>query len=180
MAEETHLFVIWQKGRFAAARILEDIRKSFDIVHICEVHFPGKAVECYCQFYNTRCFNVRKKVSRCGNGPFLVVIVRVKDVRHVVDQYGKRVNALMYRKKSLYRQWCGGKYRVHGTLEQLEYNRDVYLLTGHTAEEWGNGVPSEIHMELPPFDSLPPPPRRESVLFRMLRHLGFAKKKELI
>lgn len=164
MDGESHLFVIWSKGRFLEERILADIRGHFEVVHVCEVSFPGKASRCYCRFYNTRRFNVRKKVLRCGKGPFLVVIVKVRDLRTVQDRYGKTVNALMYERKDVYRGWCGGKYRVHGTLKTSEYERDVYRLTGHTAGEWEAGIPDDIHMELPPFESLPAPRRGKPLL----------------
>lgn len=177
MTGELHLFVIWSKGRFAQDRILADIRSRFEVVHVCEIAFPGKAAECYCRFYNTRRFNVRKKVSRCGKGPFLVVIVRVGDSRTVTDQYGKTVNAAMYGCKDIYRQWCGGKFRVHGTLQSSEFERDVRLLTGHSADEWELGVPDEISMDLPPFDSIPPPPKNECWVRRLLRHMGVFRKK---
>ena len=176
MSVETHLFVIWDKGRFAEKRILEDMRQRFEVVFSGEMRFPGVAKEDYCRFYNTRRFNVRKKVSRCGAGPFLFVIVKVRDSEHVVDQYGKTVNALMYKTKDMYREWCGGKFRVHGTLQTSEYERDVYRITGHTAAEWEQGTPSELHMELPPYDSLPKPLGGENLIARLLRHLGLRKK----
>ena len=176
MSVETHLFVIWDKGRFAEKRILEDMRQRFEVVFSGEMRFPGVAREDYCRVYNTRRFNVRKKVSRCGAGPFLFAIVKVHDSEHVVDQYGKTVNALMYRTKDMYREWCGGKFRVHGTLLASEYERDVYRITGHTAAEWERGIPSELHMELPPYDSLPKPLSGESLFARLLRHLGLRKK----
>lgn len=176
MATEMHLFVIWSKGRFAADRILSDIRERFEIVHVAEMKFPDKAAECYCRFYNTRNFNVRKKVTRCGKGPFLVIIIKVNDTRQIVDRYGKTVNALMYEKKEIYRDWCGGKFRVHSTLHTSEFARDIYLLTGHNAKQWEKGVPSDLRMNLPPFESIPPPPK-ESLISRIFRHLKQQKRK---
>ena len=174
MEAESHLFIIWEKGRRAEARILEDMKRRFEVVFAGEMRFPGKAKDDYCRFYNTRRFNVRKKVSRCGAGPFLVVIVKVRDMKRVVDQYGKTVNEQMYKAKDMYRSWCGGKFRVHGTLQPSEYERDVYRLTGHTAKEWEAGVPDDLHMELPPLESLPPPTGR-GLFERLLKHLGLRK-----
>ena len=153
---ELHLFVIWDKGRKAAeARILDDIRRRFDVVCEKEVEFPCKASEGYCRFYGSRGPDLEEKVRFCGDGPCLVVIVRVRDEKTFVDRDGSSVNAMMFSSKKAYRRWCGGLFRVHGTLRRDEFERDVMLLTGHSAEEWERGVPGEIRMNLPPLDSLP-------------------------
>ena len=174
MPPETHVFVIWDKGRRWEARILADIRTNFEVFFVGEVAFPCDAKEGYCRFYGTRRFNVRKKVSRCGKGPFLVIIVRDDNPRHVIDEQGKIVNEKVYRRKHEYRIWVNGNHRVHSSLTVDEYARDIYRLTGHTAEEWSRGTPAELHMELPPFDSIPPPAKRP-IIQRLLKHLGFRK-----
>lgn len=174
MPPETHVFVIWDKGRRWEARILADIRTNFEVLFVGEVAFPCDAKEGYCRFYGTRRFNVRKKVSRCGKGPFLVIIVRDDNPRHVIDEQGKIVNEKVYLRKHEYRIWVNGNHRVHSSLTVDEYVRDIYRLTGHTAEEWSRGTPAELHMELPPFESIPPPAKRP-IIQRLLKHLGFRK-----
>lgn len=171
MNPETHLFIIWEKGRFAQNRILDDIREHFRVIYSGEMRFPGDAKRDYCRFYNTRRFNVRKKVRRCGSGPFMIVIVEDLAPIHVIDEFGKEVNALMYERKALYRSWAGRKFRVHGTLQSSEYERDVFRVTGHSADEWRKGVPAEMHMELPPFDELPEELPGVGIFVRLKKHL---------
>ena len=155
---ETHLFVIWDKGRrVAERRILDDIRKRFQVVYEGEMSFPCPAEEGYCRFYGARDPNLVKKAPYCGKGPFIIVVVRVAEQQKFVDQDGKLVNALMFSCKKTYRRWSGGYYRVHGTLSPSEFERDIIKLTGHDAVEWEKGVPTGLHMELPPLDSLPTP-----------------------
>ena len=174
MSPETHVFVIWNKGRRCEGRILDDIRANFEVIYVGEIAFPCKARDAYCRFYGTRRFNVRKKVWKCGRGPFLVVMVKDPSPSHVVDPLGKIVNEKVFLCKGAYRQWAGGTYRIHSSLTTEEYLRDIYRLTGHTAEEWEMGIPSDIHMELPLLESLPPPERRP-VIARILKHLGIGK-----
>ena len=153
---ETHLFVIWDKGRrVAERRILDDIRKRFPIVYEGEMSFPCPAEEGYCRFYGARDSNLVKKASYCGKGSFIIVVVRVSEQQKFVDQDGKLVNALMFSCKKTYRRWSGGFFRVHGTLQPAEFERDIFKLTGHGAAEWEKGVPTGLHMELPPLESLP-------------------------
>ena len=153
---EIHLFVIWDNGRrVAERRVLADIRRRFQVVFAGEVSFPCAAREGYCRFYGARSRVLVEKAKACGDGPFLVVVVRVSELQRVVDQDGKLVNALMFSCKKTYRRWCGGFFRVHGTLQPSEFERDIYKLTGHSASEWERGVPSEVHMELPDLESLP-------------------------
>ena len=155
---ETHLFVIWDKGRrVAEQRILSDIRRRFQVVFAGEMSFPCPAQEGYCRFYGSRGLNLVKKASYCGKGAFLVVVVKVKELHKFVDQDGKVVNALMFSCKKTYRRWSGGFFRVHGTLTPAEFERDICKLTGHGAAEWEKGVPAGLHMELPPLESLPVP-----------------------
>ena len=55
----------------------------------------------------------------------------------------------MYDLKTRYREWAGRKHRVHGTTDCDEFARDVFLLTGHTADEWERGVPDGIRVNIP-------------------------------
>ena len=176
MSPETHVFVIWDKGRHCEKRILDDIKANFEVFYVGEVAFPCKARDAYCRFYGSRRFNVRKKVRRCGKGPFLVILVRDPSPTHVIDPAGKTVNEKVFLRKKEYRQWAGESYRIHSSLTTAEYLRDIYRLTGHTAEEWEKGTPSDLHMELPPLESLPPPEKRP-IIARILKHLGIRKKR---
>ena len=153
---ELHLFVLWEKARRVEARILEDLgqQKDIEILGKWELAFSGSPAEAYPAFYGgKKPLDGPLKVRKCGGGPFLLVVVR-----NLNPSYGSRwardekyyiANELMYDLKARYREWAGRKHRVHGTTSVKEFARDVFLLTGHTAEEWERGVPDDIRLNIP-------------------------------
>ncbi len=156
MKSELHLFILWEKARRVEARILEDLgrQKDIEVVGKWEFAFPGPAAEVYPAFYGgKKPLDGRLKARKCGGGRFLLVVVR-----NLNPSYGSRwarddkyylANELMYDLKARYREWAGRKHRVHGTTDCDEFARDIFLLTGHTAEEWGRGVPDDIRLNIP-------------------------------
>lgn len=153
-APELHLFVLWEKARAAEARILADLAREMSVVWQGEMAFHGDAAAAYEAFYGVRRpVNGAVKVKKCGGGRFRVIVVRDDD-----PHYGQRLaragkyyeaNERMYDLKARYREWAGRRHRVHGTTDRDEFARDVWLLTGHTAEEWARGVPEGIALNLP-------------------------------
>ena len=153
-APELHLFVLWEKARRAEARILADLAREMPVVWQGEMAFRGDAAAAYEAFYGVRRpVDGALKVRKCGGGRFRVVVVRDDDPR-----YGQRLaragryyeaNERMYDLKARYREWAGRRHRVHGTTDRGEFARDVWLLTGHTAEEWARGVPDGIALNIP-------------------------------
>ena len=173
---ELQLLVVWPKGRKAERRILRDVEQRFDVVAVRSLRFEGDAEEAYRRFYGPALPDARRKVQTCGKGDFLLVVVRDRQPRYGERQwFGKRTlaNLNLLEAKTRYRRWAGGGHRVHGTLTAAEFDRDVRMLTGHSADEWARGVPGELAPELPegwtalsatgPFASAPamPGPRPE-------------------
>ena len=149
---ELHLVVLWEKARECEAKILDDIANHVEIVAKVELSWPGDATECYGRFYGAKLREAAGKTLVCGAGPFLVVVVRDAKPRYgwrETSRGSEFVNLRLFAMKSRYRAWTGGGHRVHTTNSQEETRRDIYLLTGRTAEEWSSGVPSA------PFDVLP-------------------------
>ena len=154
MSPELHLFILWEKARRVEKRILDDLEREMEIVWSGEMSFAGDPAETYPVFYGGRKpMDGRLKVRKCGGGKFLVVVVRDAN-----PTYGQRwarddkyylANERMYDLKTRYREWAGRKHRVHGTTDREEFARDVFLLTGHTAEEWERGVPKDIRINIP-------------------------------
>lgn len=156
MNPELHLFILWEKARRVERRILEDLRsqKDIEIVWKGDFVFPGPAAEVFPAFYGAKKpLDGPLKVRKCGGGPFLMVVVR-----NLNPSYGSRwarddkyytANELMYDLKTRYREWAGRKHRVHGTTDCEEFARDIFLMTGHTAEEWERGVPEGIRINIP-------------------------------
>ena len=156
MNPELHLFVLWEKARRVEARVLEDLshQADIDIIGKWELAFTGPAAEAYPAFYGRKKpLDGRLKVRKCGRGAFLLVVVR-----NLHPTYGSRwarddkyylANELMYDLKARYREWAGRKHRVHGTTSEKEFARDIFILTGHTADEWERGVPDDIRINIP-------------------------------
>ena len=159
MNPELHLFVLWEKARRAEERILADLSHQADIEVIgkWELAFSGPAREAFTAFYGWKKQRAKKlgnrKVHRSGSGGFLLVVVR-----NLNPHYGTRwafgrkyylANELMYDLKACYREWAGRRHRVHGTTDRGEFAHDIFLLTGHTAEEWERGVPDDIRFNIP-------------------------------
>ena len=156
MTPELHLFVLWEKARCVEARVLEDLGHQADIEVIgkWELAFSGPAAEAYPAFYGRKKpLDGRLKARKCGRGAFLLIVVR-----NLNPSYGSRwardekyyiANELMYDLKARYREWAGRKHRVHGTTSMKEFARDIFILTGHTAEEWARGVPDDIRLNIP-------------------------------
>ena len=156
MKPELHLFVLWEKARRVEAKVLEDLgrQKDIEVVGKWELSFSGPVEEAFHVFYgwkNPR--NGSRKVRKCGRGAFLLIVVR-----NLNPSYGTRwafgdkyclANELMYDLKALYREWAGRKHRIHGTTNRSEFTHDIFLLTGHTAEEWERGVPADIRINIP-------------------------------
>ena len=153
---ELHLFVLWQKARRVEARILEDLgqQKDIEILGKWELAFSGPAAEAYPAVYGRKKpLDGRLKARKCGGGPFLLIVVR-----NLNPSYGSRwardekyyiANELMYDLKARYREWAGRKHRIHGTTSVKEFARDIFILTGHTADEWERGVPDDIRLNIP-------------------------------
>ena len=152
MKPELHLFILWEKARRVESRILEDLARQKDIAVVgkWELSFPGPAAEAFPAFYGRRKpVDGRLKARKCGCGAFLLVVVRnlnpTYGSRWARDDKYYQANELMYDLKTRYREWAGRKHRVHGTTDRDEFARDVFLLTGHTADEWERGVPDGIY-----------------------------------
>lgn len=146
VGSELQLFVLWEKARHIERRILEDIKKNFEVVCARELRIEGPADEFYRKFYGPALPDAHRKVRLCGAGPYLLVVVR--DVSPVYGEKSFRQSRNLYNVKLVelknkYRTWAGGGHRIHGTLDAFEFARDIYTLTGRRAEEWVRGVPPE-------------------------------------
>ena len=156
MSAELHLFVLWEKARFAERRILDDLRSQakIEVVDAREMEFRGDPAESFTAFYGPRKpLDAALKVKKCGGGRFLVVVVRDLEPSYArrLAREGKyyTANERMYDLKEKYRKWAGRRHRVHGTTDTGEFARDVFLLTGRTAAEWERGVPGGIALNIP-------------------------------
>ncbi len=133
---EHHLFVIWEKGRSDAARILEDLKQRFIIVSATEICWTPENVSAnFTRFYGQKLPQGSFKEEHCGTGPLLAIIVR--DDHPLYEQRttskGERVvNSRTFDAKQLYREWTGGGHKVHATDSADEVRHDVAMLFGES------------------------------------------------
>lgn len=144
---EMHLIVLWEFARNLEDRILEDIRSRLEIVHTGVLRWPGDAVRNFGRFYGANLADANGKVRCCGGGAFRYVIVRDHEPRYAPVETSRGIesaNATLFELKTRYREWTGGGHKVHTTNTVAEARRDIYLLTGHTTEEWGRETPHDL------------------------------------
>jgi hypothetical protein len=174
------LFVIWEGARSAEERILADIRANFDVVFVKEMEFPCRPSEGYRRFYQETLPDEWRKVRACGTGPFLVVVVRDRSPE-LVPPERRDGNPAAWRNrrfidfKEKYRGWTGRNHRVHSTMDDYEFARDIRRLTGRTASEWAGGVPAgDLRIDLPPLN---PALVRKSFVGRLLETIALWRRR---
>ena len=140
MKEELHLFIIWENGREKQKEILEDINKSFEIIKIYEVKWDKEEFSNnLSRFYGTNLPKGSRKELHCGNGEFILIIVKVSNCKYenrITSKGEKIVNINMFDKKNKYREMTGGGDKVHGTNNEIETNHDLTLLLGKNIEDF--------------------------------------------
>lgn len=141
---EIHLFVIWENARYLQDEILADIAKHFTILKQYEITWtPSLAASNIVRFCGTRLgTNLKYKITDCGIGEFLVVVVRDenpiyeerKTIHGTVD-----VNVNMFEAKQRNRQWTGGGIKIHASDNTIETAHDLALLLDLSLEDFSGG-----------------------------------------
>ena len=138
--EEVHLFIIWQNALDKKQEILEDINKNFEILRIYQIEWSKEIFsENLSRFYGTNLPAGCGKEQHCGNGPFLLIIVKDKISKYETRATSKGdqiVNVHMFDKKTYYRELTGGGHKIHATNSQEETNHDITLLLGVSVEDF--------------------------------------------
>ena len=149
---ETQLIVLWEFARCEELRIVDDIRTRFSIVHDEILNWPDDPVACFGRFYGANLPDANGKVRHCGGGAFRMLIVTDPHPAYGLRETSRgleRVNLNLFDAKIRYREWTGGGHKVHTTNSVAEAERDIFLLTGHTASEWAQGRPDGDSVVLP-------------------------------
>lgn len=140
MKEELHLFIIWEHARNKEKEILEDIKNNFEIMKIYEVEWSkDKFSNNLSRFYGTNLPKDSAKEVHCGNGKFLLVVVKVNNPIYEnrnTSKGEKSVAINMFDKKTEYRELTGGGHKVHATDSQKETEHDLTLLLGKNVEDF--------------------------------------------
>lgn len=113
MKEELHLFIIWSNGRDKQNEILEDINKNFEIVKVYEMEWNKEEFpKNLSRFYGTHLPKDCRKETYCGNGKFILIILKLKNPiyeKRMTTRGEEIVNIKMFDKKTEYRQLTGGR-----------------------------------------------------------------------
>lgn len=157
--QEIHLFILWQNALNKKDEILKDIRENFTILNVYKITWDKQEfANNLSRFYGTRLPKGSGKEEHCGNGSFLLLVVKCENPKYELrnTSHGDEiVNINMFDKKMQYREMTGGGHRVHGTDSQKETDHDLTLLTGMNVEdflkkynkEW-NGQIEELEQDL--------------------------------
>ena len=136
---ETHLFIIWEKARKNKDKIFEQIKKKFKIYEVYEISWNSSDfIRNLKKFYGVTLPDPERKIRQCGNGSFLLLIVRDENPKHGIRKtsLGKQlVNINMYDSKREYRKIVGGDFPIHGTIHQKEVNHDLALILGKNLKQ---------------------------------------------
>ena len=154
---EYHLFILWQAARGREAQILDDLKKSFDIVAVHEVRWSAARVsDNFTRFYGQKLPPGSFKEEHCGKGPFLAVIVQDRAPLYEKRQTSKgehKVNTNTFDAKQRYREWTGGGHRVHATDSEWEARHDFAMLFGMSLAEFITAHPQAWNGKIEIFNS---------------------------
>ena len=77
MKEELHLFIIWENARYKQEEIIKDIKAKFQIIKIYEIEWNKENFsKNLSRFYGANLPKGCGKEEHCGNGKFLLIIVK--------------------------------------------------------------------------------------------------------
>ncbi len=139
--KETHLFILWENARYKEKEILEDIKKSFNIIGKYNITWNKEIFsKNLSRFYGTNLPKNSGKEKHCGNGDFLLIIVEVENPKYehrdTLSKGIQTVNINMFDKKTYYRELTGGGHKVHATNSEKETNHDLTLLLGKSLKDF--------------------------------------------
>jgi hypothetical protein len=135
---EPCVFVLWERARPSQTRILDDIARRFELCDVLEVTWPPELFSRnLTRLYGEALPSGSEKEQQCGTGPFVVAVATDRNPRYGLRRTTRgfhRVNTRLARAKARYRRWAGGDFRVHGSLDRVEAERDLRLLLGVPAK----------------------------------------------
>ena len=142
MKNEIHIVLIWEKGLHKLDQILYDIKNSFDILEVKKVIWNNKFFSSnLTRFYGQNLPDGSFKEKHCGSGPFVSIVLRDNNPVYAKRQTSKGkalVNATVFDKKSMYREWTGGGHKIHTSNNLYESAHDILLLFNKRLKEYHN------------------------------------------
>lgn len=126
MSAEYNIFLLWNRVLGKNDEIIKAIEEKFEIIKSYEIVWTPKFfTQNLSRFYGKKLPSARHKLKLCGEGSFVVHIV--KDKAPVMTEDGKNLN--MSAMKYQLRQMLGGNY-LHASDNQAEAEENIYFLFG--------------------------------------------------
>jgi len=144
MRPEIHAVILWSNALPQRDRLVADLAEHVELVASYRVEWPPERfAENLVRLYGFQLPERVDKVAGGGDQPFLLYVVRDPD-----PHYGARprswglgpANTTMHDAKQRYRDWTGGGFRVHATIDAAEADRDLFLLLGRRASDFAEAA----------------------------------------
>ncbi|WP_439561171.1 hypothetical protein [Roseinatronobacter sp.] len=134
LPSNSHLMIVWDKGRTIISEIEEYLKDNFKILYRNEVQWSKDlAHHNMSRFYGKKLPDIAKKVEHCGTGPFLVYLISDPTpnwILRMTTSGVQRVNRNIFEAKKSLRIRSGGGHRIHATNNLSETLRDTSLIFG--------------------------------------------------
>jgi hypothetical protein len=131
---EPCVFVIWSSARGLQDAIVADLERRFALADVVELTWPGEAFSRnLMRLYGSVLPPGSEKELETGTGPFVMVVAVDERPRYGLRRTSRglrRVNVSAAAAKRRYRRWSGGGFKVHGSLDAAEAERDLRVLMG--------------------------------------------------
>jgi len=157
MRPEIHAVILWSNALPQRDRLVADLAEHVELVASYRVEWPPERfAENLVRLYGFQLPERVDKVAGGGDQPFLLYVVRDPD-----PHYGARprswglgpANTTMHDAKQRYRDWTGGGFRVHATIDAAEADRDLFLLLGRRASEFAEAAATAWDAEPQPISA---------------------------
>lgn len=145
MNSELYIFVIWESGRSKQDFLFKELKKKFVIRDVYEITWNEKNfLNNMRRFYGPKLGDVDKKVSMCGTGPFLLILISDRSPvfrKRRTSKGMEIVNINLYDYKKIYRNLTGLGYAIHSSVTYKETNDDLTLLLGKNLHDIIKEIP---------------------------------------
>ena len=119
---EIQLFIIWENARKETNKLFTEIKKKFIIYQVYEIFWtPNNITHNLKRFYGITLADPQNKKSKCGDGPFLLIIVRDKNTikgKRKTSLGTQIVNTNIYDFKMKTRKILGSGYSIHSSIHE--------------------------------------------------------------
>jgi hypothetical protein len=137
---EIHVFILWSAALAFADAIYDDLEREFELVDSILVRWNQETFDSnLMRMYGAALPDRSAKMATAGVEPFHVLVVRDREPVYATRwrSWGLGpANVRTYDAKARYREWTGGAFRVHATLDRREAERDTFMLTGRRIDEY--------------------------------------------